>query len=118
MEKDYLLVLNDYSSKECEVTGEELGGDYYYEILLSMLKPGLVEWPNSSRRPEHAIEVKKVGKDYVSIVVYDVARSQHSVTLHPGESYSDGYCFGEWSYFCRVSLVEVDSDAVKSHSHR
>ena len=114
MKENLLLRLKDSSSKECEVTGEEMGGDVFYEIPVSLLKPGLVEWPKNSGSPTHAIVVKEIGDDYLSIEVRDAAGTYHPVTLHEGEYYSDGYCFGEWAYSCRVTLEEAAPSVIAS----
>lgn len=112
MKKDYLLRFEDYSYKECEVTGRDMGGTEVYEILLSMLKPGAVEWPLNGSTPNHSIVVEAVGEDNVSLAVTNVAGTCSHPTLHAGETYSDSYMYGEWSYSCHLSLTEADEAAI------
>ena len=103
-----ILRLIDSCSKECEVTGEQLGGDYYYEIPLSMVHPGNVLWPKL-RTPDHSVTIESVGSKSVTFKVRDVSGSVDGpYTIQVGEEKRSWYCFGEWSYGYEVTLVEAD----------
>lgn len=113
MAKELLLRLIDGDYKENEVTGNDMGGQNVYLILTSLLKPGkLVDWPLNSERPNHGIVPDEIGEDYVKLTVWNVGSSSNSITLHLGESYSDTYCFGEWSYSYRISLEEASEETI------
>lgn len=116
MANHLLLKLLDGSSKECEVTGREMGGEKIYEIPLALLKPGLLEWPTNLNHPSHSIIVEETGEDYVKLRVGNVARSYTTYTLHCGDSESSRYCYGEWSYWYRISLEEADEAKIATFS--
>lgn len=113
MADNRILKLVDSSYKECEVTGRDMGGDDIYEIPIANLQPGYIGWPQSGR-PNHDVEVIKVGEDYITLSITNVARSTNGpYTLRVGEKKSDSYYFGEWSYGYTVSVEEGDEERLK-----
>jgi hypothetical protein len=113
MKNNVILKLVDSSSKECEVTGRMMGGDYTYEIPVSLLVVGLVKWPQKGE-PDHAVVVKGIGEDSIEIAVRNVAGTYEPYTLRLGEKAALGYAFGEWSYGYTVTLEEVSEEKMKS----
>lgn len=104
MESKLILEMVDASYKECEVTGRDLGGKNLYEIPLSSLKAGFVNWAQD-KTPDHSIEIKEIGEDFVVARIYNVASHPNSwKTIRAGESISIDYEFGEWSYSCTLKL--------------
>jgi len=105
MKNNLILRLVDSSSKECEVTGRMMGGDDVYEIPISGLKLGSVNWPQRGD-PDHTVHVLSVGKDVVKVDVRTVSgHLDGPFELHVGDKKSSYYCFGEWSYGYTVSLI-------------
>ena len=106
MKNNVILKLVDSSSKECEVTGRMMGGDYTYEIPISLLVVGPVKWPQK-REPDHIVVVKEIREDSIEIAVRNVAGTYEPYTLRLGEKAASGYEFGEWCYSYSVTLEEV-----------
>ena len=106
MKNNLILKLVDSSSKECEVTGRMMGGDYTYEIPVSLLVVGRVEWPQE-RKPDHVVVVKEIGEDFIEIDVRNVAGTYEPYTLRLGEKATLRYEYGEWGYGYVVTLEEV-----------
>ena len=105
MNETLILRLVDSSSKECEVTGDLMGGDDVYEIPVSKLKPGWLEWPQK-RLPDHSITIVSIGDGFVELTIRDVSGSVNGpYTLHVGEEKHSRYEFGEWGYGYTVSLI-------------
>ena len=105
MKNNLILRLIDSSSKECEVTGRMMGGDDVYEMPVSKLKPGWVQWPQT-RHPDHSVTILTIGDDFVEFTVRDVAGSVNGpYTIHVGEKKSSRYEFGEWAYGYTVTLI-------------
>lgn len=105
MNETLILRLVDSSSKECEVTGDLMGGDDVYEIPVSKLKPGWVKWPQEGH-PDHSVTIVSIGNDFVELTIRDVSGSiDGPYTLHVGEEKTSRYEFGEWGYGYTVSLI-------------
>ena len=113
MKDNLILKLVDSSEKECEVTGRLMGGKDEYEIPVSVLKPGVLKWPQGGD-PDHSINIIAVGEDFVKLSVRNVAGTWEEYTLHVGEKASSGYMFGEWSYSYRVTIEEATDEKMKS----
>ena len=117
MKNNLILRLVDSSSKECEVTGRMMGGNDVYEIPVTKLKLGFVDWPQNGR-PDHSINILAIGENSVKLSVRSVSGSWNEYTLQLGEKASSSYCFGEWSYGYTVTLVEVDENKKKGFIQR
>lgn len=111
MAKTLTLKFVDGSSKECEVTGRDMGDENVYYAPLSSLKPGIVNF-NQNRTIEHHIKVHEVGKDFAVVEV--VSWRGHNVggpyKLYEGIEKGHSYMFGEWSYYFSVSLVMMQQE--------
>lgn len=106
MAVELVLRFVDSSYKECEVTGRDMGGDDLFEIPLSSLKCGVVDWAQKYI-PNHSVHIQEVGSDYVVAHVTTVSRSVLGPkTIHIGEKWNCNYMFGEWSYGFTLTLVE------------
>lgn len=118
MNENLVLKLVDSSSKENEVTGDMMGGDYVYEIPVAGLRIGFVKWPQS-RQPDHSVQVVGIGKNVIKVIVHTASRNQEGpYEIHLGEKASSHYCFGEWSYGYTVSLEESSQNVGKSKQRR
>lgn len=105
MERTLSLKFVDGSSKECEVTGREMGGSNVYIKPLSSLKKGRIDW-GDNRHADHSVHVLEKGEDYVVVKVKNFIG--HEVggpyELYAGVKKGCSYMFGEWSYSFYVSL--------------
>lgn len=107
---EYELVLEDSSSKECEVTGREMGGTTENTCPVSTLMSGdgHPRWSNNYggygsvrviflRTDDEAIHLRIHNG-------YDFEKS-----LKPGEEWSSGwYDFGSWSYHVKLYLRKIE----------
>jgi hypothetical protein len=105
MARSLMLKFVDGSSKECEVTGRNMGGTTTYYKPLWALKKGEVDWASKSS-PDHTVIVKELDNDKV---VVDVKNNRGNLCggpykLYVGNESSYSYMFGEWSYFFRLTL--------------
>lgn len=107
MSKILMLKFVDGTSKECEVTGREMGGDDVYYMPFSSLELGRVPWNNNDTYMNHYVEVCELGADFVVVEVYNWRGNKMGAPykLYAGDKKGGSYYFGEWSYSYSVSLV-------------
>lgn len=110
---DYELVLEEESSKECEVTGREMGGTnrYVYPVSELIDSDMSLRWKREDGREgsyggyqSYTFYFLRVDGD--AVYLYTDKHYRVDITLHPdGEEWSSGwYDFGTWSYCVRLSL--------------
>ena len=106
MSKILMLKFVDGTSKECEVTGREMGGDDVYYMPFSSLELGRVAWNNNDTYMNHYVEVCELGADFVVVEVYNWRgnKSGGPYKLYAGNKKGGNYYFGEWCYSYSVSL--------------
>ena len=105
---DYELVLKASDSKECEVTGRDMGGDSEHVCPIGkMEKDQWVEWT-----PEYGgfdtVKVTFLGTDGESVLLNIYKSYNRRVALKPGEEWKDNWCSGEWSYHVKIWLREKE----------
>ena len=114
---EFVLLLTDRSSKESEVTGEQLGGEYQFTSLpLSQYKPGdWIQWTRLSDYGENHCTVycEEVSDEMIKLKVYNRSdQSSHKYPHYPefrqdGDEWSSGwYEWGYWSYCHKIRLVK------------
>lgn len=108
MAKTLMLKFIDGTSKECEVTGREMGGEDVYYMPLSSLKLGRVIWDSDKNiHMNHYVEVCELGADYVvvDVITWRGTKFGGPYKLYANNEVNDNYYFGEWNYYYSVSLV-------------
>ena len=109
--KEYELVLEDSSSKECEVTGQEMGGTEEHTCPISkMIADEKVRW-SGDYGGYSAIRVIFLGadEDGVHLKIYNGYEALY--TLKIGERWSSGwYSFGTWDYHVALFLRKISQD--------
>lgn len=115
--KEYELVLEASNSKECEVTGRDMGGTSTHTCPVSKLVEGeVVPWEPGYGGYE-SVEFKFEGTDdeAVHLTIYRMYHIHQA--LKPGEEWSSGwYGFGTWDYKAVVKLRKIESEAPKEDS--
>ena len=108
MAKTLTLKFVDGSSKECEVTGRDMGDEYVDYMPFSSLKPGRVNF-NTNRAIGHHVKVHEVGEDFAVVEVFSWRGGSVGgpYKLYEGDDKGHSYMFGEWSYYFSVSLVNM-----------
>lgn len=106
MAKILMLKFNDESSKECEVTGRDMGSSNTFYKPFSSLKPGFVAW-DTKQRLNHIVEILEIGEDYVlaAVTTWRGTTIGGPYKVHIGEDISQSYYFGEWYYGYSLALV-------------
>ena len=112
---EYELVLKEDSSKECEVTGRDMGGtETFICPIKDLIENNSPEWKPLGNYSSYGgyqayhFSFKHVDDEGIHLVV-DRSYSQ-DIILKPGEEWSSGwYCFGEWSYCVRLSLRKTEN---------
>ena len=113
--KEYELILKEDSSKECEVTGRDMGGTETFTCKISdLLQYSVPKWTpegnysNYGGYQAYSFSFKGIDDEGVHIITDKHYKTE--VVLKPGEEWSSGwYCFGEWSYCVRLSLRKIEN---------
>ena len=108
---EYELVLEDSSSKECEVTGREMGGTEEHTCPISKLIANeQVRW-SGDYGGYSAIRVTFLGADEDGVHLNIYNGYEALCTLKIGERWSSGwYSFGTWDYHVALFLREISLD--------
>lgn len=107
---DYELVLKEESSKECEVTGRDMGGIEIYTCPVSdLIENKNPRWipqdNNSSYGGYQSYTFYFLRADEESIHLYTDKHYRQDITLKPGEEWSSGwFSFGSWDYLTSLEL--------------
>jgi len=107
---DYELVLKEESSKECEVTGRDMGGIEIYTCPVSdLIENKNPRWTpkdsNSSYGGYQSYTFYFLRADEESIHLYTDKHYRQDITLKPGEEWSSGwFSFGSWDYLTSLEL--------------
>lgn len=106
---EYEIILLDESSKECEVTGREMGGEVVNSSgPISKLVPNTpINWSNHYGG-YGSVEVKFLGteNDGVVLDIYNGYHAKH--TLHLGDEWTSGWnSFGTWDYFVTIYIQKI-----------
>ena len=110
---EYELVLEEESSKECEVTGREMGGTDRFVCPVSELigEGKSPRWQredgrNGSYGGYQSYTFYFLRVDDKAVYLSTDTHYRVDITLYPdGEKWSSGwYDFGTWSYIVRLSL--------------
>ena len=102
---DYELVLEASDSKECEVTGRNMGGTNTHVCPVSKLKENeQVRW-EPSYGGYHAVKVTFLSTDDTAIHLSIDIGFPSEQSLKPGEEWRSGwYSFGSWDYHVALKL--------------
>jgi hypothetical protein len=101
---EYELVLEEDSSKECEVTGRDMGGIDRFTCPVSDLIEGKSpHWTPENCRDSYggyqSYTFYFLRADEEAVHLYTDKHYRQDIDLKPGETWTSGwYSFGEWSY--------------------
>lgn len=111
--KDYGLVLEATDSKECEVTGRDMGGTSTHLCPISqMAENKQVDW-TPQYGGYNAVKVTFLGVDDESVRLRLHSGYDFDKSLKPGEEWSSGwYSFGTWSYHVKIRLMPLVASEV------
>ena len=106
---EYELVLEENSSKECEVTGRDMGGTKTFTCPVSALTGDeLPRWTSDSNYRYGGYQAYTfyfLRTDDEAIYLYTDKFHRQEIRLQPNEIWSSGwYSFGEWSYCVRLQV--------------
>ena len=107
---DYELVLEEESSKECEVTGRDMGGIATYTCPVSdLIENKSPRWQSKKGSDGYggyqSYTFYFLSADEEAVHLYTDKHYRQDITLRPDESWSSGwYGFGTWSYCVRLKL--------------
>ena len=110
---DYELVLKEESSKECEVTGRDMGGiDVFTCSVASLISNQSPKWNPKNCRGSYggyqSYTFYFLGADEEAVHLYTDKHYRQDITLKPGENWSSGwYSFGSWDYCVRLELRKI-----------
>ena len=114
---EYELVLEEESSKECEVTGRDMGGIESFTCpLRDLINPeGSPKWtPNGNYGSYGGYQAyhftyKKVDDQGVYLEAdHGYASKILLKPFEPDNTWSSGwYCYGSWSYCVRLTLRKI-----------
>ena len=112
MAKVLTLKFIDCSSKENEVTGEDMGGEDVFYIPLKKLSRGRIKWDTPHYiYMHHFVNVVEVGDDYVELDIINWRGGTNgSYKLYNGDNKGYNYYFGEWNYYFSVELLMWDEE--------
>ncbi len=107
---EYELVLEEESSKECEVTGRDMGGtDVFTCDVSALIKTKSPQWHPQNCRDSYGgyqsytFYFLSAGDEAVHL--YTDKHYRQDITLKLGEQWSSGwYSFGSWDYCVRLKL--------------
>ena len=108
--KDYELVLEEESSKECEVTGRDMGGtDVFTCDVCALIGNKSPKWMPQNCRDSYggyqSYTFYFLNADDEPVHLYTDKHYRQDITLKPGEQWSSGwYSFGSWDYNVRLKL--------------
>lgn len=106
---EYELVLEDSSSKECEVTGREMGGTEINTCPLSTLIQNASPSWSKGYGGYGSVGVTFLGADDEGVHLKIHNGYDSLQTLKPGDSWSSGwYDFGTWSYHVEIYLRKIE----------
>jgi len=108
---DYELVLEEESSKECEVTGRDMGGIDRFTCDVSTLvdRDKSPRWIPENCRDSYggyqSYTFYFLSVDDEAVHLYTDKHYREDIILHPGKKWSSGwYSFGSWDYCVRLEL--------------
>ena len=108
---EYELVLEDSSSKECEVTGREMGGTEENTCPVSELiaNDGTPRWSNNyGGYGSVRVTFLSADDEGLHLKIYNGYDSEY--TLKIGEKWTSGwYDFGSWSYCVTLYLRKIEN---------
>jgi hypothetical protein len=118
---EYELVLEEESSKVCEVTGDDMGGSEFFTCpLRDLIKPDksprwTPEGNYGSYGGYQAYHFSFKGADDEGVHIAVDKHYKEEIVLKPGDKWSSGwYSFGEWSYCVRLTLRKIEKTQNKS----
>ena len=109
---DYELVLEEESSKECEVTGRDMGGIATYTCPVGELlnKEGSPKWTPEGYGGYQAYRFFFERADDEKLYMRAEKNYTERFELKPGDKWSSSwYSFGTWSYCVRLKLRKIES---------
>ena len=107
---NYELVLEEESSKECEVTGRDMGGvDVFTCDVSKLIGNESPRWQTENGSASYggyqSYTFYFLSADDEAVHLYTDKHYRQDITLRPGESWSSGwYSFGTWDYCVRLKL--------------
>ena len=110
---DYELVLKEESSKECEVTGRDMGGiDVFTCPVANLISNQSPKWQPQNCRDSYggyqSYTFYFLSADDEAVHLYTDKHYRVDITLKPGDTWSSGwYCFGTWSYCVKLELRKI-----------
>lgn len=114
---DYELVLEEDSSKECEVTGREMGGiDVFTCPVSDLIENKSPQWHSKSGSYSYggyqSYTFYFLSADNEAVNLYTDKHYRQDIKLLPdGEKWSSGwYSFGEWSYCVRLYVRKIKTN--------
>lgn len=112
--KNYQLLLTDTDSKECEVTGRDMGGTATHQCPVSAMKENeQVVWKPRYGGYE-AVTVTFLGTDDETIHLRLHSGFDFNKDLKPDEEWESGwYSFGTWSHYVKIKLQKIEEDDQK-----
>ena len=117
--KQYELVLEEDSSKECEVTGRDMGGTDIFTCPVSdMIEGKSPKWIPQNCRDSYggyqSYTFYFLRTDEEAVYLYTDRHYRVDIILKPGEEWSSGwYDFGTWSYCVTLKLKRKENKPFK-----
>lgn len=105
---EYELVLEDSSSKECEVTGREMGGTEVHTCPVSeLIANEQVRWSRDyGGYGSVRVTFLSANEEGVHLNIYNGYDALY--TLKIGEKWTSGwYSFGSWDYYVKIYLRKI-----------
>lgn len=114
--KKYELVLEESDSKECEVTGRDMGGTQTHVCpVAKMKKNSNVMW-EPAYGGYHAVKVTFLDTDDEAVHLHIYNGYDIDKYLKPGEEWNSGwYSFGSWNYYVAIRLKKTASHEDLDH---
>ena len=118
---EYEVRLCEDSSKECEVTGRDMGGEEYFTCPVADMIAGKAHWTPESQWAKdnnqtyggyQSVSFKFEGADDKGLHLSTEKWYHQEITLTPeSPEWSTGwYSFGSWDYCVRLSLQKINSE--------
>ena len=107
---DYELVLKEESSKECEVTGRDMGGIVVFTCdVRTLIENKSPRWQpekgSTSYGGYQSYTFYFLNADDEAVHLYTNKHYRQDITLHPDDHWSSGwYSFGTWNYHVSLEL--------------
>ena len=114
--KEYELVLVEDSSKECEVTGRDMGGiDRFSCPVADLVEKQSPKWTPENCRDTYggyqSYTFYFLGADDEAVHLYTDKHYRVNIDLKPGEEWSNGwYSFGTWDYCVTLKLRKKEQN--------